>query len=220
MTNDRTLYALDAHVAADPAAIVRRYPFALFITAGPAGILASSIPMFFEMDTSDSTLIGHMARRNQQVAGLTAGQSALAVFAGPHAYISSRWYREKPTVPTWNYLTAHVRGTIEPIDDAQLQLDILRRSAAVMESDSETPWTMEQAPAGRIELLLPMIRSFRMTVTRIEGVTKLNQTHPPADRLRIIEHLLERSDGDSHEIARLMMQLTSDVPQPAPTAQG
>lgn len=206
-TPERTLYAPDAYAAADPAAIVRRYPFALFITSGPEGMLATSVPMFFETDASQHTLVGHMARRNKHAAALTAGQSALAVFAGPHAYISSSWYREKPTVPTWNYLTAHVRGTIEPIDDAQLQLDILRRSADVMEGGSEAPWTLEQAPAGRVEFLLPMIRSFRMTVEKIEGVTKLSQTHPPGDRLRVIERLLERNDEGSHEIARLMAGL-------------
>lgn len=207
MTTERTLYAPDAYAATDPAAIVRQYPFALFMTVGSAGILATSIPMFFETDDSQATLVGHMARRNRHATDLTAGQSALAVFAGPHAYISSRWYRERPTVPTWNYLTAHVRGTIEPIDDEQRQLAILRRTAAVMESDSEKPWTLEQAPAGRVEFLLPMIRSFRMTVENIEGVTKLNQTHPPGDRLRVIEHLLERNDEGSHEIARLMAGL-------------
>lgn len=207
MDTERLLFAPPAYAAADPAAIVRRYPFAQFITTGAAGMMATAIPLYFESADNPSTLIGHMARRNPHAASLEAGQSALAIFAGPHAYISSRWYRERPTVPTWNYVVAHVRGTIEPIDDEGTQLAILRHTARIMESDSATPWTLEQAPPGRVDTLMPMIRSVRMKVERIEGVTKLSQTHPPGDRVRVMEHLLERNDEGSHEIARWMAAL-------------
>lgn len=204
---DRLLHAPDAYAAADPAAIVRQYPFAVLVTNTDRGMLATSVPLFFERDDSTATMVGHMARRNPQAAELATGQSALAIFSGPHAYISASWYRERPTVPTWNYLSAHVRGRIEPIDDDATQLRILQHTAQRIEGDDATAWTLEQAPAGRVQALLSMIRSFRLTVERIEGVTKLNQTHGPGDRLRVIEQLLARqSDGD-REIAQLMARL-------------
>src|SRR5689334_6166878 len=103
MTAERLLFAPDAYAAADPVAIVRRYPFAQFVTEGP-DLLATAIPLFFEHDRDASTMVGHMARRNLQASALHAGQRALAIFAGPHAYISSRWYKDRPTVPTWNYV--------------------------------------------------------------------------------------------------------------------
>ena len=207
MDLERLLFAPPAYAADDPAGIVRRYPFAQFITVTSAGMLATAIPLFFESEDDTSTMIGHLARRNPHAASLEKGQSALAIFAGPHAYISSSWYRERPTVPTWNYVTAHVRGTIEPIDDEETQLAILRHTARIMESGSANPWTLEQAPPGRVDTLMPMIRSVRMKVERIEGVTKLSQTHPPGDRVRVMEHLLERNDEGSHEIARWMAGL-------------
>lgn len=207
MDTERLLFAPPAYAAADPAAIVRRYPFAQFVTTASAGMLATAIPLYFESDDDTSTMIGHLARRNAHAASLQAGQSALAIFAGPHAYISSRWYQERPTVPTWNYVVAQVRGTIEPIDDEAAQLAILRHTARIMESDAATPWTLEQAPPGRVEALLPMIRSVRIKVERIEGVTKLSQTHPPGDRVRVMQHLLERNDEGSHEVARWMAGL-------------
>lgn len=207
MTPERLLFAPDAYAAADPVAIVRRYPFAQFITAGPADVLATAIPLFFENDGDTATMVGHMARRNLHAGALQRGQRALAIFAGPHAYISSRWYKDRPTVPTWNYVTAHVRGTIEPIDDDAAQRAILRLTARVMESDTPTPWTLEQAPPGRVDELMPRIRSLRLRVERIEGVTKLSQTQPPADRVRVMERLLERNDAGSHEIARWMAAL-------------
>jgi transcriptional regulator len=86
---------------------------------------------------------------------------------------------------------------------------VLRRVAEVAERGNETPWTIEQAPPGKVQQLLPRIRSFRVTIERIEGVTKLNQTHPASDRLLVIQQLLARQDTDSREIARLMAHLPS-----------
>jgi transcriptional regulator len=203
----RLLYAPNAYAAADPASIVRAYPFALLITHSGADTLATSAPIFFETDDREDVLIGHFARRNPQADALSPGQRALAVFSGPHAYISAAWYRDRPTVPTWNYVSAHVRGRLDPIDDPSQQLAILRRTAQLLERDAPEPWTLEQAPPGRVDFLLPMIRSFRITIERIEGVTKLSQTHGPADRLRVMEHLLASNDDGSHQIARLMAQL-------------
>lgn len=117
MDAEPSLFVPDQYAVADPAAIVREYPFALLVTVASNGIHATSIPMYFETDDTCQTLVGHMARRNQQASSLRAGQQGLAVFVGPHAYISSSWYEAKPEVPTWNFVAAHVRGTIHPIDD-------------------------------------------------------------------------------------------------------
>ena len=211
MPDERLLYAPDAYAAAEPWAIVRRYPFALLITSGSLGMLATSVPILPETDGAQDRMIGHMARRNPQAGAMTAGQSALAIFCGPHAYISASWYRERPTVPTWNYVSAHVRGTLEPIDDPGQQLAVLRRTAAVVEGASDSSWTLEDAPPGRVDFLLPMIRSFRLTVERIEGVTKLSQTHPPGDRRRVIQRLLARRGEGDIEIAQLMAELAIDA---------
>lgn len=207
ITGKPALYAPADFVAPDPAAIVRQYPFALLVTTGAAGIYATSTPMFFETDAATDTVIGHLSRRNPHAPALAAGQDVLAVFAGPHAYVSSSWYAARPSVPTWNYVIAHVRGKIEPIDEPTHELDILRRTTELLERDNPQPWTLEQAPPGRVDFLLPLIRSFRIRVASIEGVTKLNQTHPPADRMRIIRRLLQRGDADSVAIAQLMAEI-------------
>lgn len=206
-----SLFAPPLYAAADPSAIVEAYPFALLVTpAEGGGTHATSTAVFFERDDDRTSLVGHMARRNPHAQALAEGQSALAVFWGPHAYISSRWYSAKPEVPTWNYLQAHVRGVLEPIDDPEAQLAVLRRTAEVLERKGEPPWTLEQAPDGRVDFLLPLIRSFRIRIDRIEGVTKLSQGHPAADRLRVIDGLLAEGDEGGREIARLMAALGVD----------
>ena len=63
-------------------------------------------------------LSAHLAAGNPQCALLDGG-TALAVFGGPHAYISPAWYRTQPAVPTWDYAAVHVHGTLEPVDETE-----------------------------------------------------------------------------------------------------
>ena len=157
--SEPSLFVPPIYAAERPAEIVDQHPFALLVTAGAGGVHATSTPIFFARDDGQERLVGHMARRNPHAAALEDGQPALAVFWGPHAYISSRWYEEKPEVPTWNYVQAHVRGRLTPIDDPEGQLAVLRRSAEILERKGEPPWTLETA-RERVDFLLPYIRSF------------------------------------------------------------
>lgn len=201
------MYVPEAFAAADPVAIVRRYPFALLVTCAPSGILATSIPLFFERASNETHLVGHMARHNPQAQAMTAGQIALAIFSGPHAYISASWYRERLTVPTWNYISVQVRGSLEPIDDPERQLAILRHTAAELEHENLPPWSLEDAPPGRVDVLLPRIRSLRFSIERIDGITKLSQNHPVGDRRRVIQRLLARGAEGDAQIAAWMAPL-------------
>ena len=201
------MYAPDAFIAADPAAIVRTYPFAVVTTWSAGKLFSTCTPLFFESPDSVATMVGHLARINPHAQVMEARQPVLATFSGPHAYISSSSYRARPSVPTWNYVAAQVRGWLEPIDEPAQQLEILRHSAAITEADAATPWVMEHAPPGRVDALLPRIRGFKVHVEDISGVTKLNQIQPPSDIPLIIRELLQRRDPQSTEIARLMSLL-------------
>jgi transcriptional regulator len=184
-----SLFRAEPYIASDPATVVRDYPFATLILPDMS---ATTTAIVFETDDSVSTLIGHMAGRNPQAKAMQSGDKALAIFAGPHAYISPRWYVEKPEVPTWNYVAAHVRGTLEVIEDDGGQTEVLRRTIEIAESGFDEPWTIDMAPEGRVAFLLPKIRSFRIHIDSIEGTTKLSQTHPESDRQRIMDGLRQR----------------------------
>ena len=49
-----------------------------------------------------------------------AGAEALAVFHGPHGYVSPAVYEEQPSVPTWNYVVVHVRGKARVVPEGEL----------------------------------------------------------------------------------------------------
>lgn len=177
-----SLYHPAPYAARDPLSIVRNHPFATVI--GP-DLQATAAPVVFERKDEASPLIGHLASRNPHAQAMTDGAPVLAVFAGPHAYISPRWYLETPEVPTWDYIAAHVRGRLEMTPDAEDKLAVLRRTAECVEAGFDNPWTLDDAPEGRVAFLLPMITAFRIHVDRIDAVEKLSQRQPAGDRRRI-----------------------------------
>lgn len=183
-------------------AVIGRYPFAQVTTSGPSGLWATATPLVFETDhPDDNRLVGHLARRNGHASALDEAQHVLAIFSGPNAYVSSRWYVDRPEVPTWNYIAVQVRGTLQPIDDEAGLAAILDRTTRVVDRIG-----LADMPEGRTAKLMPYIRGFRLTVTAMEGTAKLSQTHPPADRLRVIRGLLAEGDSAGREIARLMAE--------------
>lgn len=195
------------YAAEDLRGLIRNYPFANVVTTAASGLFATSTPLVFETEAEDENrLVGHIALRNAHSDRLVTAQPALAIFNGPNAYISPRWYVDKPQVPTWNYLSAQVRGILEPVMDDEGARKILIRTIAVMEKAAPEPWRLEDAPAGMVDMLLPRIRAFRLHIESSEGAAKLSQAHPAADRLRVIRGLLSESDNSGREVARIMAQ--------------
>jgi transcriptional regulator len=94
--------------------LIESYSFGTLVTAGTAGLLATHLPLL--LDSDGHRLRGHMARANQQWQRLDE-DPVLAIFQGPHAYISPTFYEAEFAVPTWNYVVVHVTGTAHIIDD-------------------------------------------------------------------------------------------------------
>lgn len=201
------MYVPLAYRAPNPRELIRTYPFANLVTIGPQGVLATLTPIFFASEAEDEMeLIGHISAGNPQAQTLEDGVEALALFTGPHAYISASWYRERPTVPTWNYVSAQARGRIICANSDEEKIAILRRTALLLEDGSDAPWTLEQAPEGRVAELLAHIRAFRIAIRGISGATKLSQAQPSSDRLRVIEALERRTKAYDVDVARLMRE--------------
>jgi transcriptional regulator len=148
-------------------------------------------------------LRGHVARANPV---WKAGEGeALAIFLGPHAYVSPNWYPSKAAtgkaVPTWNYVTVHAKGRIRWVQDTEwLRTNVTRLSDA-HESGRADPWKVGDAPDSYIETMLRGIVGFELEITRLDGKYKLTQNRDQADR-EAVAAALEREGRD--ELARLM----------------
>jgi transcriptional regulator len=173
---------------------------------------ASHLPFLLDSDVGDNgTLMGHMARANPQWTQI-AGQTALALFSGPHAYVSPTWYQADHVVPTWNYVAVHAYGTVEVIEDSKAILDIVQKSVAQYERPMMQPWSFDES-APFIERLLAQIVGFRIQIEHIEGKWKLNQNHPEGRRQSVIEALQQQGDADALAIAKLMARMLEQQEQ-------
>jgi transcriptional regulator len=184
---------------------IERYDFGLLVTRG-GGLIASQVPFLCERRDGTLHLLGHLARPNPQCADLAAGGKALAVFAGPHAYISPSWYGAGPAVPTWNYATVHAYGTARAIGDKDWLAGLLRRLSERHEAREATPWRMQDQPEAFLNGMMNGIVGFEISVTRLEGKFKLSQNRPAADRPRIIAALEARGDSEARGVAGLMRE--------------
>ena len=183
---------------------IERYDFGLLVSHGEDGIVASHVPFLIDRHGDTLHLHAHLARPNPQVAQLARGGEVLAIFHGPHAYISPNWYGSGPAVPTWNYIDVHAYGPVRLVDDSAWLRGFLRRLSERHEAQSPAPWRMDQLPETYAQSMLQGIVGLDITVTRLEGKYKLSQNRPASDRPRVIAALEARGDADARAVARLM----------------
>lgn len=189
----------------DPAALhafIRRHPFGLLVSQAGGEPFATHLPMLLRPDDGpNGAIVGHVARANPHWESAD-GQTVLAVFSGPHAYVSPSWYENPNTVPTWNYVAVHVYGVLRAVHDYESLAGIVRESVAAFEEPDST-WTFD--PDGDFaRKLLAQVVGFRIEISRIEGKWKLNQNHPPERREKVIRALEAKGDDDARAIAELM----------------
>ena len=106
--------------------LIQQQSFALLVTTNTEGVpIATHIPIELQTSPDGVThLIGHVGKANPQAKLFGTNQQALAVFSGPHAYISSSWY-DHINVPTWNYVSVHVYGRTRVLTEEET-LELLR----------------------------------------------------------------------------------------------
>lgn len=185
---------------------IERHPFGLLVSNGAGGFGVSHLPFLPERRGDAVILSGHLARANPQLADLADGGEVLAIFAGPHAYVSPSWYAGGPAVPTWNYADVYAYGISRLIDERERLQRLLQRLTERYEAGKPPAWSMAGLPGPYRETMLDQIVGFEIAVARLEGKYKLSQNRPAADRPRIIAALEARGDADSGDVARLMRE--------------
>lgn len=186
-------------------ALIRVWPFATLVVAGPDGPEAGHLPMIL---AADGTLRGHVAVGNPLAKADAA--AVLAIFHGPDAYVSPNWYpttRETGReVPTWNYAVVHVHGRLRVTCDRAWLRDLLETLTDHHEAGSPTPWRVSDAPAEHVHKALGAIAGLEIEVERMTGAFKLNQNHPGRNRRGVIDGLRARGGERESALADLMVQ--------------
>jgi transcriptional regulator len=167
---------------------------------------ATHVPFLLQRTTGPhGTLVGHLARANPQwhEAG---GQTALAIFSGPHTYVSPTWYEAEQVVPTWNYTAVHAYGRVQVIEDERALLDIVRDMLRVYEQAMPRPWSFDPSSTFAKRMLAQIV-GFRIGIEKIEGKWKLNQNHPVERRKKVVRALQQRGGDDALAVAAMMQAM-------------
>jgi len=193
------MYIPDAFSDRDPNVLrdfIRDHPFATLVSATPSGPLATHLPLDWADGgpAAPGRLLGHVARANPQWRAFDPGETCLAVFHGPHGYISPSWYVSDSLVPTWNYAAVHITGTPRILTASDEARSVLDRLVARFEGPRATPW-VNTLEAELMEQLLEAIVVFEMPIARIEGKFKLGQNRSLPDQRASLAGLAAE-DGD------------------------
>lgn len=176
---------------------IRHNSFGTLVTQADHKMVATHIPL--ELSPDETKLLGHVSRANPQWKNFSGSAEVMAIFMGPHAYISSSWY-DHENVPTWNYIAVHVYGKISIIEGEQLYQS-LKHLVDKYEANSENPVSVEKMSADYVSKSLKGLVGFEIAISSMEGARKLSQNRDKKNYENIIHNLERNGDHQAMEIA-------------------
>ena len=182
--------------------IIKEHSFATLFSQHNGLPFATHLPLLLNKD--NTYLYGHFARPNPQWKDLK-NQTVLAVFHGPHCYISPSWYETNEAVPTWNYVTVHVYGEVELMEDENELMGSFQEMVLKYEAP-DSPYKLEDVDAGFLAGMSKGVQGFKIKIHKIEGKAKLSQNHSLQRKELVINQLEQSSKSNEQQIALLMKE--------------
>ncbi len=162
--------------------------------------VATQIPLFIEEKEGRQILRGHIMRNTDHHKAFEKNPNVLAVFTGPHSYVSATWYTDPHTASTWNYMSVHAKGIIHFLDEEALE-DLLRKTSLHFENNNQqSPTSYDNIPEAHRRPMLKAIVAFEIEITQLENVFKLSQNMNEKSYENIMDELKEQ-DGNAQGIA-------------------
>ncbi len=205
---------LPAHFEqSDPQAIaeaIAQNPLATLVTRDGEDLVADHLPLLLEGSlAAGARLIGHVAIANDVWRRAGEGARVLAVFQGPHAYVSPNWYPSKRehhrAVPTYNYVTVQINGTLHASQDPAVKRRAVEALTARMESTQPAPWKVADAPPDYLETMLAAIVAIELRIDRVQAKWKVSQNRSADDRAGVAQALVrEAQPGPARQMGTLI----------------
>lgn len=159
--------------------------FGMVFAQTPEGPRVAHTPL---LSTGDGAVQFHLARGNALTRHLD-GATALVVVNGPDAYVSPRWYANRDTVPTWDYVALELEGRVRRMADEGLEAFL---HAAILKHEGRLggePWLAEESSEATWSGLFRGIAGFELEVQAWRPTLKLSQKKTPVERAGIAEGL-------------------------------
>jgi transcriptional regulator len=180
---------------------MRQHAFATLVSHSRQQLQATHLPLeLVTQPNGGEVLQGHVARRNPQWRDFESGQQVLAIFTGPHAFISASWY-DHENVPTWNYQAVHVYGKVRLLEGEAL-LDALKRLVNHYEAD--TSIRVEGMSEDFLRSELRGLIGFEIQIEDLQAKAKLSQNRDEQNQQSIVSALEKTGDPLSQQVAEEM----------------
>lgn len=193
---------------------MQEHPF-VFLTGSDANgePVATQVPVFIDQKDGKIFLSGHIMRNSDHQKAFAQHPEVLAVFHGPHCYVSASWYTNPHMGSTWNYMSVHARGRIRFGDGEEIVQALQRLSLHYENGNTGSPTVFDNLPDAYTEKMMKGILAFEIEVTALENVFKLSQNRDEKSYDTIIARLKEQ-EGDGPLIAAEMEKRRHKLFQP------
>ncbi|HEU4820125.1 MAG TPA: FMN-binding negative transcriptional regulator [Qipengyuania sp.] len=178
-------------------ALIDEIGFGMVFLTTPDGPRVAHAPL---LSTGDGAVQFHLARANALTRHLD-GATALVTVNGPEGYISPRWYANRDTVPTWDYVALELEGRVRRMADEGLEALLYGLIAKHEERLAGEPWRAEETSEALWASLLRGIVGFELEVQAWRPTIKLSQKKSPEERATIASGL---EAAGSPALAQLM----------------
>jgi len=181
---------------------LQKNSFGILVNQTDGKLWATHIPL--ELDKNEagkSILVGHISKENPQWKSFNTNSEVLAIFSGPHSYISPSWY-DHENVPTWNYTAVHIYGTVKIIEGEALLLS-LKKLIDKYEANSENPIRMEDLSEETMSQAQGIV-AFEIEINTIQAVKKMSQNRDAKNYKNIISELEKTGDPNAVAVAKTM----------------
>jgi transcriptional regulator len=181
---------------------LQKNSFGILVNQTNGKLWATHIPL--ELDTNENgkqVLYGHISKENPQWESFADNNKVLAIFSGPHSYISSSWY-DHESVPTWNYIAIHIYGTIKIIE-GEAVIESLKKLVDKYEKNSKNPVRVEDL-SKKTMMQTRGIVAFEIEIDEIQAKHKLSQNRDEKNYDNIISELKKTENPQATAIANEM----------------
>jgi transcriptional regulator len=176
--------------------------FGILINQTNGKLWATHIPLELEINSEgEEVLMGHISKENPQWTTFESDDQVLAVFTGPHSYISPSWY-DHENVPTWNYTAVHVYGKIKIIEGDAV-IDSLTKLVDKYEQNSKCPVRVADF-SKKTMMQTRGIVAFEIKIEEIQAQNKLSQNRDDKNHANIISELEKTENPQSMAVAKEM----------------
>ncbi len=181
--------------------LIERNPWALLVSNGAEGPVATNLPLLFDGNRNDKrVLLGHIARANSHYGLLREPNGdALAIFEGPWSYVTASWYPDRDMPSTYYYTAVHCYGKVQLQSEEALDAS-LETLTHTMEAPFPRGWSTREIPRQEITRRFSAIHGFSFHIERMEAKFKLGQDEPLRDALAVAD----QTEQSNHELSTLI----------------